>query len=91
MYISPDGKDQVRDVIDIGTGPGGLSSVGSAVAAGAEVVAIEAHDNIGGNGLLSTGWVAFVDSPMQRAENIDDSVELFMKDCEKLVDESGRI
>ena len=91
MYISSDGKDQVTDVIVIGTGPGGLSSVGSAVAAGAEVVAIEAHDNIGGNGLLSTGWVAFVDTPMQRAQNIHDSVELFMKDCGKLVDESGRI
>ena len=79
MYISPDGKDQETDVIVIGTGPGGLASVGSAIAAGAEVVAIEAHDNIGGNCLLSTGWVAFVDTQMQRAQNIHDSVELFMK------------
>lgn len=91
MYVDPDGKDQETDVVVLGTGPGGLASVGSAVAAGAEVVAIEAHDCIGGNGLLSTGWVAFVNTPMQRSQNIEDSVDLFMKDCKKLVDESGRI
>ncbi|KFZ15700.1 hypothetical protein V502_05443 [Pseudogymnoascus sp. VKM F-4520 (FW-2644)] len=91
MYIKPSGEDQETDVVVIGTGPGGLSSVGSAVAAGAEVIAIEAHDNIGGNGLLSTGWVIFVDTPMQRSQNIQDSVDLFMKDCKKLVDESSLI
>ena len=89
MYVKSDGTDQLTDVIVVGTGPGGLASVGSAVAAGAEVVAIEAHDTIGGNGLLSTGWVSFVDTPMQRAQNVQDSVEIFMEDCKKLVDESS--
>ncbi|KFZ18547.1 hypothetical protein V502_04046 [Pseudogymnoascus sp. VKM F-4520 (FW-2644)] len=91
MYIKPSGEDQYIDIVVIGTGPGGLSSVGSAVAAGAEVIAIEAHDNIGGNGLLSTGWVAFVDTPMQRSQNIQDSVDLFMKDSKKLVNENSLV
>ncbi len=89
MYTNPNGRDQEADVIVIGTGPGGLASVGSAVAAGAKVIAIEAHDTIGGNGVLSTGWVAFVDSKMQREQGIKDSVDLFMKDCKKLVEESS--
>jgi len=91
MYVKSDGTHLVTDVVVVGTGPGGLSSVGSAVASGAEVVAIEAHAKIGGNGVLSTGWVSFVDTVMQREQGIQDSVELFMKDCKKLVDESALI
>lgn len=91
MYAKPDGNDQDTDVIVVGTGPGGLASVGAAVEAGAQVVAVEAHDNIGGNGLLSTGWVSFVNTSMQRAQNIEDSVEIFMEDCRKLVEESSAI
>ncbi len=85
VYLQPDGKDIETDVVVIGTGPGGLSSVGSAVKSGAQVVAIEAHDWIGGNGLLSTGWIAFVNSRLQRDQGIKDSPELFMKDNEKLL------
>lgn len=91
MYVKPDGNDQDTDVIVVGTGPGGLASVGAAVEAGAQVVAIEAHENIGGNGLLSTGWVSFVNTSMQRAQNIEDSVDIFMEDCRKLVKESSAI
>jgi len=91
MYKEPNGQDQEADVVVVGTGPGGLAAVGSAVAAGAEVVSIEAHDRLGGNGLLSTGWVAFVDCALQREQGIEDSVELFLEDCEKLVKESGEV
>ncbi|KAH8819244.1 succinate dehydrogenase [Xylogone sp. PMI_703] len=89
MYLEPDGKDQETDVIVIGTGPGGLSAVGAAVEAGAQVVAIEAHKQIGGNGLLSTGYVAFVNSAQQQAQGLRDSVKIFMEDCKKLVAESS--
>lgn len=91
MYVESNGHDQTTDVVVIGTGPGGLAAVGSAVEAGADVVAIEAYKDIGGNGTWSTGWVAFVDSQLQRAQGIKDSVDLFMQDCEKLVDESSKI
>ncbi len=91
MYQSPATGDITTDVIVLGTGPGGLSAAGAAVEAGVEVVVIEAHDSIGGNGLLSTGWVAFVDSELQRSQGIQDSVELFMKDNEKLLQETSQL
>lgn len=86
MYVKSHGQDPETDVIVVGTGPAGLTSVASAVACGAKTVAIEAHEHIGGNGLYSTGWVAFVDSKLQKELGIQDSVELFMKDCSKLLD-----
>jgi fumarate reductase flavoprotein subunit len=91
MYQHPPTSDITADVVVLGTGPGGLSAVGAAVEAGADVVAIEAHDRIGGNGSLSTGWVAFVDSGLQRAQGIQDSVELFMKDSENLLRKTSQL
>jgi succinate dehydrogenase/fumarate reductase flavoprotein subunit len=89
MYLQPDGRNQETDVVVIGTGPGGLSAVGAAVEAGAQVVAIEAQDKIGGNGLLSTGFVAFVNSAQQRVQGLQDSVAIFMKDCRKIIDDNS--
>ena len=91
MYLDPSTTDLETDIVVIGTGPGGLSAVGSAASHGAQVVAIESHDNIGGNGLLSTGWVAFVDSPLQRSLGIKDSVDLFMNDCKNLISQTQNL
>lgn len=88
MYFQTTGHNETTDVVVVGTGPGGLAAVGSAVEHGAKVVAIEAHKDIGGNGTWSTGWVAFVNSQLQRDNGVKDSVDLFMKYCEKLIDES---
>ena len=85
MYLEPSESDVTTDLVVIGTGPGGLAAVGSAVESGAQVVVLEAHDQIGGNGVLSTGWVAFVDSGLQRSSGIQDSVERFMSDNETLL------
>jgi predicted oxidoreductase len=91
VYIDLSGKDEETDVVVLGTGPGGLAAVGSAVAAGVRVISTEAHNSIGGNGVLSTGWTAFVYSALQREQGIKDSMDLFRKDCEKLVDEISTI
>jgi predicted oxidoreductase len=48
------------------------------------------HENIGGNGLLSTRWVSFVNSKLQRSLGIQDSPELFLKDCEKPITTAGK-
>ncbi|OQV02179.1 FAD binding domain-containing protein [Cladophialophora immunda] len=90
MYLQSNGQDQTTDVVVVGTGPGGLAAVGSAVQSGADVIAIEAWKDVGGNATWSTGWVAFVDSDLQREQGIHDSVDLFMKDCEKLIEQSGQ-
>lgn len=86
MYLSPPQTDITADVVVLGTGPSGLAAVASAVENGASVVVIEANNEIGGNGLLSTGWVAFVDSGLQRSEGINDSVDRFMDDNARLLD-----
>ncbi|RVX67220.1 hypothetical protein B0A52_08654 [Exophiala mesophila] len=90
MYLQSNGQDQTADVVVIGSGPGGLAAVGSAVEHGAEVVAIEAYKDIGGNGTWSTGWVAFVNCALQRDQGIEDSVELFIQDCEKMIKQSNK-
>lgn len=86
MYLEPSTTDITTDVVVLGTGPAGLAAVAAAVKAGASVVVIEAHSEIGGNGLLSTGWVAFVDSGLQRSQGIEDSVDRFMDDNARLLD-----
>lgn len=86
MYLEPSKTDISTDVVVLGTGPAGLAAVAAAVKTGANVVVIEAHNEIGGNGLLSTGWVAFVDSDLQRSQGIEDSVDRFMNDNARLLD-----
>ncbi|KAF2093871.1 FAD/NAD(P)-binding domain-containing protein [Rhizodiscina lignyota] len=87
MYLdSSKATDQKTDIVVVGTGPGGLSAVAGAVYSGAQVVSIEAQPRIGGNSVWSTGWVAFVDTAMQRAEGLQDSEEIFLADCEKLIE-----
>ena len=73
------------DVIVLGTGPGGMGAVNSAVAAGAEVIVVERRNQVGGNARWSTGYLVFVDTPMQRKAGIQDSVELFLEDARKAV------
>lgn len=74
------------DVVVLGTGPGGMAAVAAAADSGARVVAVEAMDHIGGNAVWSTGYLAFVDSDMQREQGIVDSEELFVSDARAMVD-----
>jgi succinate dehydrogenase/fumarate reductase flavoprotein subunit len=71
------------DVIVVGAGPAGMAAVASARESGAEIIAVEAQDRIGGNCIWSTGYVVFVDTPMQRAAGVEDSVELFLEDARR--------
>ena len=76
------------DVVVLGTGPGGMAAVAGAVAEGAEVVAIEVMDHIGGNAVWSTGYLAFVDSDMQRQADISDDEETFVADARHMVEQA---
>ncbi|KIX06612.1 uncharacterized protein Z518_04588 [Rhinocladiella mackenziei CBS 650.93] len=91
MYVQSDGSNKEADVIVVGTGPGGLGAVGAAVEAGSEVIVVEANNRTGGNGTWSTGWIAFVDSAMQREKGLQDNEEIFLKDCRKLVKEHSHL
>src|SRR4051794_24600502 len=74
------------DVVVLGTGPAGMAAVSAAAAAGAEVAAVEAMEHIGGNAVWSTGYLAFVNSDMQREQGIVDDVEVFVDDARAMVD-----
>lgn len=76
------------DVVVLGTGPAGMAAVAAAVAEGAEVVAVEALEHIGGNAVWSTGYLAFVGSAMQREQGIADDEETFVADSRRMVEEA---
>lgn len=77
------------DVVVIGAGPGGMAAVAAAGAAGADVVAVEARDHIGGNAVWSTGYLAFVGSAMQAAQGIVDSEDRFVADARRIADRAA--
>lgn len=74
------------DVLVVGTGPGGMAATAAAAAMGAEVHVVEALDDIGGNSIWSTGYMAFVNSKAQAEAGIADSVETFIGDAERSMD-----
>lgn len=83
--ISPDAEFDC-DVLVVGTGPGGMAAIAAASATGVEVHAVEALDDIGGNSVWSTGYMAFVNSRAQAEAGISDSIEAFIADAEHSMD-----
>ncbi|MFC4945053.1 FAD-binding protein [Pseudonocardia sp. GCM10023141] len=76
----------VADVVVLGTGPAGMAAVAAAAAEGAEVIAVEPMQHIGGNAVWSTGYLAFVGSQMQADQGIVDDVEVFVSDARHMVE-----
>lgn len=74
------------DVVVLGTGPGGMAAVQAAAADGAEVLAVEAMDHIGGNAVWSTGYLAFVNSAMQVEQGIVDDEDTFLADATHMIE-----
>lgn len=69
------------DVIVVGAGPGGMSAAVAAADQGASVLVLEALDEIGGNAVWSTGYLAFCRIDMQDALGLVDSEDQFMRDA----------
>lgn len=76
------------DVVVLGTGPAGMAAIAAAADEGASVVVLEAMDHIGGNAVWSTGYLAFVDSAMQREQGIADDEETFVADARAMVEQA---
>lgn len=75
-----DREEKVWDVIVVGTGVAGLSAACSALQAGAQnVLILEKGPIVGGHSILSTGYVAGVDTKRQKKLGINDSPELMLK------------
>ena len=68
------------DVIVAGSGVAGLCAAIEAAEAGAHVVVLEAQSDIGGASAMSGAGCCLVDTPLQMANGISDSVELALKD-----------
>lgn len=69
------------DVVVVGAGPGGMAAAVAAAESGARVVVLEALDEIGGNAIWSTGYLAFSGFDMQDRAGVRDSVERFFEDA----------
>lgn len=82
--------DQLVDVLVVGAGPGGMASALASATADARTVLVEATDRIGGNAVLSTGYLAILDSDEQHAAGIEDDEERFLEDLQAAAAEESR-
>lgn len=86
----PQTVELTAEVVVLGTGPAGMAAVSAAAGEGADVIAVEALDAIGGNCVWSTGYMAFVGSRMQTEQGISDDVGVFVQDAARMVEEAGQ-
>ena len=88
-YAEPLAADRVKkwddtaDVVIIGSGFAALAAAIEAKNAGAKVLVIEKMPLAGGNSIINGGDFAAAGSKMQKAEGIEDSPELMLKDMLK--------
>ena len=71
------------DVVIIGSGFAGMACALKAGRAGLRVLMLEKMSVVGGNSAICGGNVACPNNPVQAAQGIKDSKELFIKDCLK--------
>jgi flavocytochrome c len=71
------------DVVVVGGGLAGYCAACEAGARGAEVLLLEKQPEIGGSTALSSGFLAFAGTELQRARGIEDSNELLVSDLKR--------
>lgn len=75
--------DATYDVVVVGSGFAGMACAYKAAKAGLSVLMIEKMGVFGGNSAICGGNMACPVNPVQKAQGIKDSRELFIKDCLK--------
>ena len=70
------------DLIVVGGGVGGCAAATEAAELGGRVLIIEVTDQVGGNAVRSTGYLAFAGTPMQEEQGITDTPEDFLADID---------
>jgi succinate dehydrogenase/fumarate reductase flavoprotein subunit len=71
--------DREADVLIVGTGYAGLSAAIEAYGMGADVLVLDKRHTTGGNSIIATGGVNAADPQRQKAQGIEDSLELHFK------------
>lgn len=72
--------DYEADIIAIGGGGAGLSCGIEGTEQGLSVIVLESQAMVGGSSALCNGGIAMPNTPLQKEQGIEDSVDLFYKD-----------
>jgi predicted oxidoreductase len=73
-------SDEAVDVLVVGAGVAGLSAAVRAAEAGARVLVLEREPQVGGASSMSGAACCIVDTPLQQAQGIADSVDVALAD-----------
>jgi len=77
-------KEKQADIVIIGAGGAGMTAAVEAVQKGAtNLVVLEKMPITGGNTVRATGGLNAAETPYQKSEGIEDSIELFVEDTMK--------
>jgi fumarate reductase flavoprotein subunit len=76
-------EDVTTDVVVVGAGGAGFSAAIEAKEQGAKVILIEKNAVVGGNTSYATGGLNAAETSVQKTNEIEDSVELFIEDTMK--------
>ena len=77
------GADE-EPVIVVGSGLAGHAAAYGALAEGASVIWIEKNQELGGSAVIATGTYSAAETRLQEEKGIDDSVELFIEDVNRI-------
>lgn len=80
-------RELSTDVVVVGGGLAGVCAATEAADHGADVMLLERQPTLGGSTVLSGGFVALADTPMQRQRGITDSADLLHDDLRTVGEE----
>lgn len=86
LFLTGCAGDKTPDdrVIVVGSGLAGHAAAYAALDNGAEVLWLEKKEELGGSSVLATGTFSAAGTDLQEKKGIKDSVELFMKDVNRI-------
>ncbi|MBI9109377.1 MAG: FAD-dependent oxidoreductase [Spirochaetales bacterium] len=77
-------KETQAEVIVVGSGLSGHAAAYSALENGAKVLWIEKQEKLGGSAVIATGTFSAAGTEIQKAKGIEDSVDLFIEDLNRI-------
>ena len=81
--------DYEADIIAVGAGGAGLSCGIEGTVQGLSVIVLESQPTVGGSSILCNGGIAMPNTPLQREQGIEDSVDLFYNDLVSMTKEDN--